>query len=85
MAANTRTKLTPPQISARYGCSPEKVVGWIRSGQLRAFNAAARPDGRPRWLVDLADLAAFEQARSAVPVPRTRRRARQAAGVIEFF
>jgi hypothetical protein len=80
-----RTKLTPPQVAARYGISPDKVLGWIKAGELRAFNAATRAQGRPRWLIDVADLLAFEQARSAIPAPRKARRRQAPAGVIEFF
>jgi hypothetical protein len=81
----TRTKLTPPQVGERLGVSAEKVIGWIRAGELRGMNVAARLGGRPRWRIDLADLLAFEQRRSAVPTaPKPRRRHKQAA-VIEFF
>jgi hypothetical protein len=84
MPPNHRTKLTPPQIAIRYGVSTDKVLAWIRSGELRAMDASTRRGGRPRYLVDVADLAAFEQSRSATPVPTTRRR-RATADVIEFF
>ena len=57
-----RTKLTPPELARRWGVSPDKILAFIRSGELRAVNAAASPNGRPRWLIDLADLAVFEQA-----------------------
>lgn len=81
-----RTKLTPPQIAERYGCSTDKVLGWIKAGELRAINAASRRDQRPRYLVDLADLAAFEQGRAVVPaVPQRRARRRASGEVIPFF
>lgn len=77
--------LTPPQVAARYGCKPDKVLSWIRSGQLRAINLAERPDGRPRFKVAEADLLVFEQRRAATgPAPRSPRRKRDPA-VIEFF
>ncbi len=31
----TRTKLTPPELGRRWGLDPHKIVGWIRSGELR--------------------------------------------------
>jgi excisionase family DNA binding protein len=77
-------KLTPPQIAAQLGVSPDKVLAWIRSGELRAFNAATCPHGRPRWLIDEVDLLAFERRRAARPGPTPRRR-KQAADVIEFL
>lgn len=60
-------KLTPPQIARRFGVSPEKVLAWIKAGELRAINASTRADGRPRYLVDETDLDAFEQQREVVP------------------
>jgi len=86
--ANTiqRRKLTPPQIAAQYGINADKVIRWIATGELRAINVATLPDGRPRWMVDVDDLAAFEQRRSAVPqAPKPTRRKRQAVGAIEFY
>ena len=83
-SASTRTKLTPPEVARRWGVSAEKVIAWIRSGELHAMNAATRPGGRPRYLIDLRDLEAFELRRSATPVPRSKRR-RQESGVTEYF
>ena len=80
-----RHKLTPPQIAERYGVSSEKVIAWIKAGELRAFNAATSATGRPRWLIDEADLAAFEMRRAAQPRPPTTPRRRKASAVIEFF
>lgn len=82
--AATRTKLTPPKVARRYGVSPEKVIGWIRRGELHAMNAATRLDGRPRYLIDIRDLEAFELRRSATPVPKSKRR-RQELGITEYF
>jgi Helix-turn-helix domain len=66
-----RTKLTPPQLAAEWGIEPEKIIGWIRAGELRAVNVASRADGkRARWLIDRDDIAAFEAARSSKPAPR---------------
>jgi hypothetical protein len=57
------TKLTPPAVARRYGVHAAKVVSWIRQGELRAVNIATKANGRPRFLVDVADLAAFERRR----------------------
>jgi hypothetical protein len=80
-----RQKLTPPQLARRWGVSPDKILAWIRSGELRAFNAATNRGGRPRWLIDEADVKAFETLRSASAQPFTRRRSRSMDQVIEFF
>lgn len=74
----SKTKLTPREIAQQWGIAPEKVIGWIRAGELRAINAATRMGGQPRYLVDVADLADFELGRQAGPdrpkkAPRRRR------------
>jgi hypothetical protein len=82
-----RNKLSPPQLALLYGVSPAKIGAWIRSGELRAINAATRPGGRPRYLVDLADLAAFKAGRAIQPPTQTssRPRRKKPTSVIEFF
>ena len=81
-----RQKLTPPAIARLWGISPTKVVAWIVAGELPAVNAATRKGGRPRYLVDLKDLAAFEASRRTVPAPRPcRRRRTKPSDLIEFF
>jgi excisionase family DNA binding protein len=85
-APPARCKLSVPQVAARYGVGEDKVRAWIHAGELRAFNAATRRGGRPRWLIDLADLVAFEQARAATTAPKGgRRRRAPATGIIEYF
>jgi len=62
---------TPPQIAEAYGVSPDKVLGWIRSGELQAINIATRATGRrPRYVVRESDLRAFEDRRAAVAPPK---------------
>ena len=86
MMPRSRTKLTPPEIAKMWGMSTEKVVAWIRSGELRAMNAATRPGGRPRYLIDEADLAEFESRRSVQPVnPKRHRKRNTSPNIIEFF
>jgi excisionase family DNA binding protein len=57
------TKLTPRQIARRWGISPSKVVRWIQSGELRAIDGSTARAKRPRYLVDIQDLAEFERSR----------------------
>ncbi len=82
-----RSKLTPPEIARMWGVSVEKVLTWIRTGELTAINAATSRTGRPRYLVDVKALAAFEDRRQVVAQTATtpRRKPRQKQGVIEFF
>lgn len=85
MLTSTRY-LTPPQVAELLGVNPGKVIGWIRGGELRATNVAAKLTGRPRWRISPGDLAIFEQRRSAIaPAPKSRPRRSSAATVIEFF
>lgn len=65
-----RSKITPPELARRWGIKPDKVLAWIRMGDLAAINAATHPGGRPRYLIGLDDVAAFESLRSVSPQPR---------------
>ena len=80
-----RTKLTPPEVARRWGIKSHKVLAWIRSGALRAINAAESLDRRPRYLIDVEDLAAFERAREIVVQKPRRSRMSQNDGITEFF
>jgi hypothetical protein len=87
MQIAARTKTSPPELAARWGIDPAKVLTWIRNGELRAIDAATRPGGRPRYLIDEADITVFE-ARRAVGglVPKMpRRRTEKNMDIIEFF
>jgi excisionase family DNA binding protein len=86
-ASTKRRKHTVPTVARELGVANRKVLDWIKSGELRAVNLARSADGRPRYAIDVEDLARFEESRAVVPnvgaTPRLRRRA--AAGVKEFF
>ena len=78
--------LTPPEVADQLRVSPDKVLSWIRSGELRAVNVAKRLGGRPRYRVSIEDLAAFMERRAVVPeVKVVRRRRRRDPHVTEFF
>jgi hypothetical protein len=77
--------LTPPEVAARYGVDANKVVAWIRSGQLRAINTATKAGGRPRYRISPAAVALFEAARTTVPQPKIACRRRRDPSVREFF
>jgi hypothetical protein len=80
-----RRKLTPHDIAESYGCGVEKVLRWIHAGELRAINVATRRDGgKPRWLIDPADLAAFEASRAVTPPVSAPRRRRAASDVTAY-
>lgn len=73
-----RTKFTVPQLARKWGVDKKKVYDWIDSGQLIAMNGARDPNSeRPRFLIDIRDIEAFEKARQVVPAsapPRVRRK-----------
>lgn len=76
MIATNEKYLTPPNIAKRLGVTCDKVLGWIRSGQLRAVNLSE--GGRPRWKISPTDLETFLTTKSnrvAATEPRRTRRA----------
>ena len=79
--------MTPPQYARRLGVDVAKVLLWIRSGELRAFNAAASTKGKPRYLIDLSDITAFEEARVAAKpdAPRRRKKNSLPNGFVKYF
>jgi excisionase family DNA binding protein len=59
--------LTPPQVARILGVNPDKVLGWIRSGELKAANLARRQGGRPKYRIAEEDLQAFKNRRAVQP------------------
>ena len=83
---SARQKLTPPELARTWGIKPDKVLAWIRSGELRAINVATDQLGRPRYLIDPNEVEAFEQRRAVVERPvLCRRRGRRNNGVPHYF
>lgn len=79
--------LTPPEYASARGVKPDKVLGWIRSGSLRAVNFAAKTSGRPRWRISPEAIAEFELVRTnpgRAAVPQRQKR-KPVKGLIEFF
>ena len=79
-----RGVLTPPQAAEQLGVDPSTVIGWIRTGQLRASNIG-KGGKRPRYRIRESDLDAFLKSRQPEPPVAKKRRSRQPAGEIEFF
>jgi len=78
--------LTPPQVAERFGCKADKVLGWIKRGELRAVNLGDKT--RPRWKIRPADLEAFEERRSnlvTIAPRKPRQRRKPDDSVIEFY
>ena len=48
--------LTTRQVAVHLGVCADKVLNWIRSGELRAIDVANRGSTRPRYRIDPGDL-----------------------------
>lgn len=78
--------LSVHDLSERYAVSEHTVLGWIRSGELRAVNVGRRPGAKkPRWRITQEALEAFEALRTPTPPPPRTRRRKRPADVIEFY
>jgi excisionase family DNA binding protein len=65
MPTDTVTYLTPPEAAKIVRVSEEKIVVWIRAGELRAANVS---EGRvPRFRIHRDDLQSFLRSREPVP------------------
>lgn len=78
--------LTPPDIARRLRVRRDKVLGWIRSGELRAADVSQHRGSRPRWRVHQRDLGDFLDRRVARSPVKTSARTRESSmDVVEFF
>ena len=81
-----RAALTVKELCDRYGVSEHTVLGWIRSGQLRAINVGRSPGSKkPRWRITAEALEAFELVRTHNPPPPSTKRRKRSTQVIEFY
>ena len=58
--------LTPPQIAKLLHVRHDKVLAWIRSGELSGFNIVEKMSGRPRYRVRQSDLDEFINRRKVI-------------------
>lgn len=73
--------MTLPEVAAHLRVRREKVLEWVRSGELRAYNVAATAAGnRRKYRVESNDLKRFLERRQITPPATSGRpsRARQA-------
>ena len=86
MIAPATIWLTPPAVAKQLGVSPEKVVTFIRNGELPAVDVSLKPGvGKPRFRIDPQGLDAFLLRRSVVSAPKAKRRRRRDPAVKDFF
>jgi len=58
----------PRDLALRWGVCVDKVLNFIRSGELRAFNVAAKNSKRPRYRIPLESVRQFEEQTRAAAV-----------------
>lgn len=87
MTTSTATTLTPPELARRWQVSPEKIVTMLRNGTLHGFDVALPGSRRPRFRINLSEVIAFEERRSArQPVTAVRRKRKtQDADFVQYF
>jgi hypothetical protein len=85
MQTEQKTKITPPEIARKWGIAVQKIHAWIRSGELPAIDASTGRKGRPRFLIDVDDLAEFERRRMVRQPAKPARKARQADSDFEMY
>jgi transposase len=81
--------VSPPTLAKRFAVKADKILAWIRSGELPAVDLSMTPGtGKPRWKIAETDVEAFLARRAATPpapTPRPRRRRRTATPAKEYF
>jgi Helix-turn-helix domain len=81
MGAEGQRGLTPRELAGILRVSPDKVLGWIRAGELPALNTSSARCRKPRYVVLPHHLVEFERRRQAGPAPKASRRPRKSATV----
>ena len=66
--------LIPREVAKLLKVSPDTVLNWIRTGQLKAYNVASLNSSRPSYRVDPEALEQFKRLRQVLPPPPKQRR-----------
>jgi hypothetical protein len=83
--ADPQRGFTPREVARRYRVSPDRVRGWIRSGELKALNTARARCARPRFVILSRHLADFERSRLVSPPTKPAPRRRRQTGAIDYY
>lgn len=81
--ATETTFYNPAQVAEMWGISHDKVLEFIRTGELDAFNVASKNSRRPQFKIPGAALQAFQERRPgrdparSLPPPAPRRSSRK--------
>jgi hypothetical protein len=76
-ASSLREGYSVADLCVRWKVGPDKVLGFIRRGELVAVNVATHTSGRPQYRVTPEAVAAFESRRTSAPLPKLPRRKRK--------
>jgi hypothetical protein len=79
-----RAGFTVADLARRWRCSPDKIHGFLRRGELVGVNLAANTSARPQWRITPEAVEAFERRRTSAPPPKQARRPRRASQVDYF-
>lgn len=74
---------TAKEVASHYGVKIQTVIGWIKSGQLKAINVASVGSDRPRYRMSDDHLREFELLRAVVVAPKVTRTRRPK--VMDYF
>ena len=87
MTTSTATALTPPELACRWRVSPEKIIAMITKGVLHGFDVSSPDSKRPRYPINLSEVVAFEERRSATAPtkPVRRKRKKQDDSFVKYF
>lgn len=79
--------LTVQDVKKRYAVSEQTVIGWIKSGELKAVNVGRKlGNKKPRWRISEEAIKAFEASRTPTLEIAAPRKIRKRSGdVIEFI
>ena len=82
---------TPRALAKHWGVHVDKVLRFIHTGELPAFNAASRQSKRPRYRISFDAVRDFETAHAACPAgpqktePPRRKKRSDTAAVHNYF
>jgi hypothetical protein len=85
MPNERKSRITAPELARKWGVAPEKIRFWILTGELKAIDASTKLGGRPRYLIDLADIEAFERKRAIVKQTEPKAKRKAAAPTKRYF
>jgi hypothetical protein len=60
----------PRALAKRWSVCVDKVLRFIQTGELRAFNVASRESRRPRYRISVEEVRRFEEQTRAAAPPR---------------